>query len=160
MSNTVSGNFIGTNVSGTAAISNTGNGVSISGGEGAQYNVIGGDTPGKRNLISGNGDQGTDGVIIFGAGTTNNTVSANYIGTDVSGATAIANGGSGIYIGYGASHNLVGGDTPGERNLISGNTFDGVAIFDSGTTDNTVSGNYIGTNASGKIGRASCRERV
>ena len=35
------------------------------------------------------------------------------------------------------------------RNVISGNTGDGVLIGDSGTTGNVVEGNYIGTNAGG-----------
>jgi titin len=144
MNNIVSGNYIGTNVSGTAALGNANSGVGI--GNGATYNVIGGDTPGERNLISGNLDGG---VGIGGSGTEGNTVSGNYIGTDASGTSAISNGYTGLRIGDGAAYNVIGGDTPGERNVISGSGGHGVKITDSGTVYNIVSGNYIGTDASG-----------
>jgi hypothetical protein len=148
MSNTVSGNYIGTDINGTAAISNKGGGVSIS--DGAQYNVIGGDTASERNLISGNGNYG--GVNIADGGTTNNIVSGNYIGTDINGTAAISNTWSGVFIRDGAQYNVIGGDTPGERNLISGNAHHGISIYclqSSGTDHNRVSGNYIGTDATG-----------
>jgi hypothetical protein len=152
-SNTVSGNYIGMDVSGTLALPN-GDGVSIHGS--ASYNLIGGDTPGERNIISGNAGSG---ISISSSGTMRNTVSGNYIGTDVSGTATIGNSGVGIYIGDGASYNLIGGSntTPGgacngECNLISGNGYDGVAIRDSGTMSNTISGNYIGVDVSGTVG--------
>jgi hypothetical protein len=79
----------------------------------------------------------------------NNVVSGNYIGTDVSGTGALGNGLNGVQITHDASSNLIGGDTVGERNLISGNSIVGVYIRGSGTMNNTVSGNYIGTDANG-----------
>lgn len=42
----------------------------------------------------------------------------------------------------------VGGPTPAERNVLSGNTF-AVTIAGSGAKDNIVTGNYIGTDAAG-----------
>ncbi|MBC8422438.1 MAG: hypothetical protein H8E01_00245, partial [Chloroflexi bacterium] len=149
MSNTVIGNLIGTNASGTDALGNGFGGVGIY--EGARYNTIGGDTPEERNVISGNnGDNRGDGVIIYGSGTDHNTVSGNYIGIDITGATAIPNRGHGVGIGNGASYSIVGGDASGARNVISGNNDTaGVRIFDSGTSHNVVSGNYIGTNING-----------
>jgi titin len=140
--NTVSGNHIGTNVSGTAGLGNGDYGVYIS--DGAQNNIIGGDTVGERNLISGND---LDGIMIRNA--TNNTVSGNYIGTNASGTTALGNDYSGVNIRDGAQNNTIGGDMPGERNLISGNDSHGVWILGSGTMSNTISGNYIGTDVSG-----------
>ena len=125
------------------------NGVQID--SGASHNTIGGDTPGERNLISGNGGPGYGdgaGVWIQDNGTMHNTVSGNYIGTDVNGTSALSNT-SGVWIGEGASYNTIGGDTPGERNLISGNVFEGVGIGCCGTVSNVVSGNYIGTDAAG-----------
>ena len=115
-------------------------------GNGASYNLIGGDTAGERNLISGNVDNG---VYIEGSGTTSNTVSGNYIGTDVNGTAAIPNANTGVYISDGASYNLIGGDTTGERNLISGNGGNGVHIESDGTMSNTVRGNYIGLDLDG-----------
>ncbi len=144
MSNTVSGNYIGTNISGTAVLSNTLDGVYIYGG--AKSNMVGGNTDGERNVISGNG---RDGVRIYGSETMTNTVSGNYIGTDVSGTAVLSNTLAGVRIEAGARDNTIGGDTDGERNVISGNGEDGVRIADSGTTGNTVSRNYIGLAANG-----------
>jgi CSLREA domain-containing protein len=144
MNNTVSGNYIGTDIYGTSAIGNVESGITI--GWYAQYNIIGGATPGERNIISGNGG---DGVLIMGTLAISNTISGNYIGTDASGTGALPNADDGLEITDGASYNVIGGHTPGERNIISGNGFQGVTIDGSGTMSNTVSGNYIGTDASG-----------
>jgi hypothetical protein len=141
--NVVSGNYIGTDVNGTAALGNS-NGVVI--GNGAQFNTIGGTTEGERNIISGNG---TDGVVIFGSGTDNNEVSGNYIGIDVNGTAALGNSLSGVWIGDGPQSNTIGGATEGARNIISGNGGNGVQIESSGTNNNEVSGNYIGTDVNG-----------
>jgi hypothetical protein len=141
--NVVSGNYIGTDISGTSIVRNLSEGIVISGGAG--YNLIGGDTPGERNLISGSGNEGVD---IEDSGTMSNTVSGNYIGTDVTGTKVLTNGLFGVHI-EDAAYNLIGGDTPEERNLISGNDDDGVRIEGSDAMYNTVSGNYIGTDALG-----------
>jgi CSLREA domain-containing protein len=141
--NTVSGNYIGLAASGTTKL---GNGVGVFIGWGAQNNTIGGDTEGERNVISGN-DQ--DGVLLFENNTTGNIVSGNYIGTDANGTADLGNTQNGVYIGYGAQNNTVGGDTDGERNVISGNNENGVLISEIETTNNTVSGNYIGTDKNG-----------
>ncbi|MFC1712275.1 PKD domain-containing protein [Candidatus Poribacteria bacterium] len=141
--NLVSGNYIGTNANGDAALGNVWDGVVID--SGAQSNIIGGTTAGERNIISGN----HDGVHISGAGTNNNTVSGNYIGTNANGDAALGNAQGGVYLNLGAQFNTVGGTTAGERNIISGNGGQGVVFHDSGTDNNTVSGNYIGTNANG-----------
>ena len=143
MSNTISGNYIGTDASGTEAIGNAHDGVAI---WDSQYNVIGGDTEGERNLISGNGNNG---VSISGSGAMSNTISGNYIGTDVNGTTDLGNSGCGVSIHGDARYNVIGGSTAGERNVISGNSDNGVSISGSGAMSNTISGNYIGTDASG-----------
>jgi hypothetical protein len=142
--NTVSGNYIGTDASGSTDLPNTSNGVEIRGG--AQGNAVGGDTPEERNVISGNGAYG---VTIKDSGTMSNTVSGNYIGTDASGTQGVGNGDHGVAIYGGAQNNTVGGDTEGERNIISDNGMDGVRIEGSSTTSNTISGNFIGTVVSG-----------
>jgi len=54
--NTIQGNFLGTDPTGTADLGNSGNGVSA--GVGSSSNSIGGTTPGARNLISGNNANG------------------------------------------------------------------------------------------------------
>ena len=86
-----------------------------------------------------------NGVLITG---NNNVVSGNYIGTNAAGAAALPNN-VGVRISN-ATGNLVGGITPGTRNIISGNA--SIGIYLDGTSgNNNVQGNYIGTNASGTV---------
>ena len=63
-------------------------------------------TPGARNLISGNGDEG---ISLDGAD--NNRVSGNYIGTNAAGTAILGNADFGIVLGNGAQNNTIGGDT-------------------------------------------------
>ncbi len=142
--NQVLGNYIGTDVTGTRALGNSGTGVFI--GFGANHSVIGGNTPGARNLISGNGGVG---ISLHNVGTANNQVAGNYVGTDVTGTRALGNGEYGVVIGGGTSDNMIGGDTPGAGNLISGNGVVGVLIQDVDTTGNRVLGNIIGADTTG-----------
>ena len=78
-----------------------------------------------------------------------NTVAGCYIGTDPTSTVARGNA-MGVYLVDDATGNTIGGATPGQGNLISGNTGSGVAINLSNT--NAVFGNYIGTNAVGVQG--------
>ena len=54
-------------------------------------------------------------------------IAGNYIGTDITGNTALGNGHSGIWMSAGASGNIIGTDgsddafNANERNVISGN---------------------------------------
>jgi len=153
--NTISGNYIGTDKDGLIDLGNTQSGVTIA--FYAQNNTIGGDTPGERNLISGNDGYG---VTIGGSLTDGNTVSGNYIGTDKDGSSDLGNAYHGVYIFAGAQNNVIGGDTPGESNLISGNDQNGVQISGFSTDGNTVSGNYIGTDATGLIDRGNSQDGV
>jgi len=77
----------------------------------------------------------------------NNTISGNYIGTDVSGTLDRGNTLRGIMI-EGSNNNVIGGTGPADRNLISGNDREGLNIRN-GSAANTVIGNYIGTSADG-----------
>jgi len=140
--NSIAGNYVGTDATGASGLGNGRQGIQIAGG--AHDNVIGGTTPDERNVIAGNG---LSGVGISEAN--DNLVIGNYIGTDVSGAVALANGRSGVLISSGAQGNVVGGTAGGERNVISGNGSKGVYIYASGTVSNTVCGNHIGTDATG-----------
>ncbi|MGB5440287.1 MAG: DUF4347 domain-containing protein, partial [Gammaproteobacteria bacterium] len=144
--NVVLGNYIGTNANGTAAIGNF-NGVFID--NGATDNTIGGITPGSRNIISGNTD---DGLEIQGSSTSGNTVIGNYIGTDVTGLLALGNADYGVLMDQ-APNNTIGGTTAAERNIISANLNSGVLIT-GGTADfNTIQGNYIGVAVDGTTAR-------
>ena len=114
--------------------------------------TIGGATSGQGNVISGNPG---DGISLKNAGTSGVTVEGNDIGTDPSGTVAMANG-IGVSIA-GAMANTIGGLVAVARNVISGNTTDGIQITSSppgpaigpAASLNVVEGNYIGTNAAG-----------
>ncbi len=147
--NVVAGNFIGTDATGTVALGNSGFGVLIdlrSAGAGATNNTIGGNVAGAGNIISGNIGNG---VEISGAGTSENLVAGNYIGTDVTGTVALGNGFDGVALTNGASGNTLGGTTADARNIISGNPFAGIEVDFSGTTNNVIEGNFIGTDFHG-----------
>jgi hypothetical protein len=152
--NVVAGNLIGTNAAGTAALANGAAGVWI--GKGARGNRIGTNADGladtfERNVISGNSLQG---VNISDAGTDQNIVAGNTIGTDVTGVAALGNQDSGVWVHAGARSNRIGTDGDGvgdaeERNVIAANRYQGVVIWDAGTDGNVVAGNFIGTDITG-----------
>src|SRR5215471_1864274 len=109
---TLSGNYIGLDLTGTTALGNfTGIGIS------SPNNVIGGTTAAERNVISGN--DSNSGIGIGGPSATNNVIEGNYIGTDVTGTISIGNS-VGIYVIQACSNNTIGGSMPGSGNLISG----------------------------------------
>ena len=141
--NVVEGNYIGTDASGTATLGNAEDGVLLT--TGAQDNTIGGTTASARNIISGNT---TDGVEITGSGATGNLVAADFIGTDMTGTVAIGNG-TGVEIDSGSSDNTIGGTTSGARDVISGNSGDGLLIQNTTSSGNVVEGDYIGTDMTG-----------
>ena len=142
--NIVRGNYIGTDVTGTQPIPNGRSGVAIFGA--SPNNVIGGTASGAGNVISGNTGGG---VIVTDAGSTGNMVQGNFIGLNAAGNAAIASPLSGVTIRIGAQNNTIGGTMAASRNIISGNTNSGVLLTGTATNSNTVTGNYIGTNAAG-----------
>lgn len=136
--NTIAGNYIGLNSSGTGALANVYNGITISN---AAATTIGGVTGNPRNVISGNSYYG---IQITGNGT-QNLLQDNYIGTDASGTTAVQNHFAGVRVE--TPFNTVG--TPGAGNLISGNGQQGIFIVGSSASSNLVLANYVGTSAGG-----------
>jgi hypothetical protein len=156
--NVVQGNLIGTNVTGSARISN-GTGIEIEGGD---DNLIGGSAPGEGNVISGSGYFGLHiepGRAVPGSIEGNeigpaegNEVRGNLIGTDAQGTAPIANGdptGLAAVSIEDTNANTIGGEEPGAGNVIAGNTGDGVQILGADADVNRVAGNWIGTNAAG-----------
>lgn len=144
--NVVRGNWIGIAQDGGSVLGNNLDGVSIN--NGASSNTIGGSVSGEGNVISGNT---LSGVALADDGTTNNSIVGNLIGTDIYGLLAVGNG-SGVYIGFSASSNSVGGNgDAGEGNIISGNSDNGVVLTGAGTNANVVRGNLIGADVTGAV---------
>ncbi len=133
-SDTVRGNLIGTQANGTQALPNI-NGVVIDGIP--RYNVV------DSNVISGNLQQG---IVIHATGTDYNVITRNYIGTDITGQTAIPNQIDGIRIGEGPQHNLIGGSLT-NGNIIANNGGNGVTIMTEGDYFNIISANSIHHNS-------------
>ncbi|MEG4104771.1 DUF4347 domain-containing protein, partial [Microcoleus sp. S13_C5] len=109
-------------------------------------------------VINGFGKGGNSGLGQgIGVQTNNNTIQDNYIGTDISGTTAVGNTLTGIRIQSDTQNNLpnvtpITGNII-SRNVISGNGDLGIGgIFIPGPATNTkITGNYIGTDSTGTI---------
>lgn len=112
-SNEITGNYIGTDATGTNSFSNFGVGVRIIGGS-SFGNSIGNGNVAQRNVIAGL----DAGVLIQNSGT-GNAVKGNYIGTNATGNTAISTG-AGVSIAN-AGDLFIGRSSDTEAgNLISG----------------------------------------
>ncbi len=141
--NIIQGNYLGTNASGTAAVTINDDAIFMID---ASNNTIGGTVAGSGNVISG---AGRHGITIFGANTSGNNVWGNLIGTNAAGTAAIPNGNDGVHID-GAPDNVVGGATPFKRNIISGNAQNGITVTGAGASDTIIQGNYIGLQIDGE----------
>ena len=145
----VQGNYIGTDIGGSVGLG--GDGVLVY--DGPSGVLIGGNTatfgapPG--NVISGNtATAGTAGILVV-QGPTHNSTSAtalgNIVGLDATGSFKVPN----LYAGVRAGSRgllTLGGDIPGDGNLISGNTGDGLNIVGGIVTAKR---NWIGTDLAG-----------
>lgn len=141
--NVIEGNFVGLDPTATVlGIGNGRYGVSISAA--ASGNVIGGNNPAAANVICGNLQYG---VMVQGA---SNSVRGNLIGLRPSGV-ALGNNSSAILLNSGATGNTIGGETPAARNVLSGNTQNGVELVNAHY--NSVQGNFIGVDFSGTVRR-------
>ncbi|HTK75955.1 MAG TPA: Calx-beta domain-containing protein [Gemmataceae bacterium] len=95
-----------------------------------------------------------DGIVLRSDG---NTVAGNFVGVDPTGTTRMPNGtfpvsGDGIRI-ENASNNQIGGTSPADRNIASGNAIDGIHVVGSRTAPaggNLIQGNFVGVAADGK----------
>lgn len=139
--NEVRGNYIGVDPSGTQAVPNGGNGITIL----RARNVVGGAQPGLGNLISGNRGSG---IKMVGHQAQKITIHGNLIGTDTTGLRQVANGAHGIEALDEAQDIVIGGAEPGQGNLISGNVLDGIhldAVFIFDAWGNTIGADIDGT---------------
>lgn len=107
------------------------------GTDASSNNIIGGTTNADRNVIAG-------GIIIRGNGSSGNKIYGNYIGTDITGDTAIDRNSAGIQIHDSASYTQIGGVSANMGNLISGNDDYGIVMYGAQTSYNSVHNNYIG----------------
>jgi hypothetical protein len=133
------GNYIGTDPLGLVEKANIGCGICSSGGSGLR---VGGLTPEKRNIISGNKQTG----ISPNTGSNDWTIQGNFIGVDATGLAAIPNsdpvtGGGSISLDNGDNH-VVGGLEAGSINVMGGSFSHGIAPHN---VDNMIiEGNYVG----------------
>ncbi|MDT7812039.1 MAG: trimeric autotransporter adhesin, partial [Acidobacteriaceae bacterium] len=140
--NTISGNFIGTDPTGTTRMPNgtfpnSGDGILI---QNASNNVIGTGSLADRNLVSGNA---IGGIHITGTLTTpasGNKIQGNFVGVAKDGVSGVGNRtepapapgateGNNLY-GIevsGGNNNTIGGTTAGARNVVGFNA-DGITI--------------------------------
>ncbi len=142
--NLVVGNFIGTNIAGTAAVPN---GVGID--DQGTGDTIGGVAGTSGNVISGNTSYG---VYLHSPNPTYDVVEGNYLGLNATGTGAVPNLGDAVYLG--SNGNTIGGSTAtGAGNVISGNGnasnlyVYGVVV--AGTSNNLIAGNIFGLDALG-----------
>jgi CSLREA domain-containing protein len=131
---TITGNLVGTDATGAISLGNLVNGIIVSNANG---NVIG---PG--NVVSGNATNG----IRVRTGASGNVVRGNAIGVNAAMRAVLPNTLEGVQLNDGAQNNTIGG-SGADRNVISGNSDNGVLLVDATTTGNVIQGNVIGTNA-------------
>jgi hypothetical protein len=143
--NIIAGNWLGIAPLGGGGVTSSPNLIGVSLYQ-TSLNTIGGTTPADRNVISANSRDGIDLLD-----TDDDVVEGNYIGVDPTGTSGIPNT-TGIEmhdVNYSTNGIIIGGMTSGTRNVISNNQGDGIYIHGTGPTNNTIEGNYIGTNAAG-----------
>jgi titin len=137
----VRGNWIGLMPSGTAEGNSPANGINVRSAD----NVIGDLSTDGRNVIGGT-DRAA--IYVFSATALRNRIHGNYLGTDATGMVALGDH-TGITIDT-ASDNTIGGVTFLSRNVIGGMTGPAVSLI-TGSTRNTVIGNYLGVGADGLV---------
>jgi len=91
------------------------------------------------------------GVRIYGSAAVGNVLEGNFIGTDAAGTYAAGRvwGSAGIINREAASDTRIGGTSPAQRNVISGNAYVGIYTYDVGTSGLVVQGNLVGLSPSG-----------
>ncbi|MDX2038441.1 MAG: PKD domain-containing protein [Isosphaeraceae bacterium] len=140
--NRISGNFIGTDISGSAARAVD---IGIRVADLARFNSIGSDGVGALDALEGNLIAGGNTVGVQIELADDNVVAGNTIGLAVDGVTPLPNL-QGIQISSSA-RTTIGGISASQRNVISGNDNEG--IFVGFSTATRIFGNRIGTDASG-----------
>jgi len=161
--NIIKKNYIGT-IDGSTAASNGNNGIYLT--NNSTNNIIGGKAfknsrgltnnptgsegkttpvyiiPPEGNLISGNIENG----ILIDNNSNNNTLFGNFIGTTNLGLTSLSNGLNGVKFSSAPNNSLIGCEVYTNPfifyNVISGNNYNGVEIYNSNNC--VIQGNFIG----------------
>ena len=119
------------------------NGLELRGGESILRGLVINRFAGHGILVSGTGPPGAGGHQIFGC----------RVGTDFDGLQALGNGGDGIRIERGTPDTTIGGPVQTDRNLISGNTGNGITLelvgFLNRQSLTRIRNNFIGTDLAG-----------
>lgn len=136
--NAITGNFVGTDPTGTVSIPNTLDGIGVSQGADTLIGGFGANIPAARNVISGNGRHG-----IRLVGSTGTRISGNYIGTRADGASPLGNTQNGIFIAQGTSGTIVGGPEPNAGNTIAFNGKNGFSASADAGNNNIIDPNSI-----------------
>lgn len=126
--NRIAGNYIGVDITGNQSLPNE-NGIIVSAL--VKHLDING------NVISGNTGFG----VVLTDRADSNVVRNNKIGTGADTSVALGNGGAGVAIAGGATHNLIGGE--GAGNIIAYNDSTGIVLTGSDTRQNRFSQNSI-----------------
>ena len=125
-SNTLAGNFVGTNSSGTGAIANQGDGVAIIN---SNSNALRGTTRNESPFIYYNVVSGNDGNGLRVKNSNNTVIHANFFGLGADNSTVVANGGDGALIEGTSTNTQYGGVIP-LGNVNAGNIGNGIAVTD------------------------------
>ncbi|MFZ1387791.1 MAG: CshA/CshB family fibrillar adhesin-related protein [Thiolinea sp.] len=133
-------NKVGTNLSGTAALANTLDGVIVD----STPNATIGSTSGSPNTISGNS---RNGILISGTAAQTVQVVGNLIGLNSAGTSGIANTGQGVLVQAGASNISIGDGTSAGANKIAYNGDNGIGLSGTSTTNVRISRNSLYANA-------------
>ncbi|MEL6558155.1 MAG: FG-GAP-like repeat-containing protein [Bacteroidota bacterium] len=140
--NRISGNTIGLDGTGNAAIPNQGDGIFIH--RGGDENIIGVVDDLTGNTISGNQ---LNGIVIADDVSGDNEIFGNIIGLSQDGVSMIPNGLNGVLIRE-AENTQIGGTGDAFANIISGNLGTGIQLEDATAVE--IINNFIGTDLIGE----------
>jgi len=146
--NEVIGNWIGTDVTGSQYLGANSTAIRV----GGSNNHVGGTDPADHNVIVGGSPFGSATLDIQVGGF--NVVQGNHVGLNAAGTAALAPSlpSWGVSLNSGAHDNLIGGTVPGARNVVFANA---AILLGSGSHNDTIQGNYIGTDATGTVALGS-----
>ncbi len=144
--NLIKGNWVGVDPTGKAARGNGSDGIALQ------------ESPNNSVINNVSDASGHDGILLTGAGTSNNIVKGNIVGLDGSGANAIGNNWYGIEVS--GPSNTIGGTAAGDRNIFSASGFAGIVLYTPNCHDNTFQGNYVGTDITGTLARGNVQQGI